>query len=192
MWNIWGLIVIVSLTLSCTPSTLRAGLYFFKDKRGVLHITNVAPPTALLERRCGQGHFKGISPQLWSHIEDASLSSGIDPLLLAALVLVESGGDPRAHSKKGAIGLTQLMPKTAKDLRVNPFDPVENLRGGAQYLRYLMERFDGDLIMALAAYNAGPGAVEKRGGIPPYRETHQYVKKVLITWRELTNWFSGQ
>jgi len=115
-----------------------------------------------------------ISPM----IAQAAALEGVPPNLLAALVEVESGGNPRAVSPAGAIGLTQLMPSTARALGVNPYDPWENLLGGARYLRQQYERF-GDWALALAAYNAGPGAVQKYGGIPPYRETQEYVRKVL-------------
>jgi soluble lytic murein transglycosylase-like protein len=107
--------------------------------------------------------------------EEASL----DPALVAAVAAVESGFNPRAVSPAGAVGVMQLMPGTAAELGVSdPFDPAQNVRAGARYLRNLLDRF-GKLELALAAYNAGPGAVERYGGIPPYRETVEYVKKVL-------------
>lgn len=98
--------------------------------------------------------------------------------LFLALIQQESGWNSNARSHVGAIGLTQLMPGTAKDLNVNPHDPVQNLRGGAKYLREQFDRF-GDWRLALAAYNAGPGAVRKYGGVPPYRETRNYVRRIL-------------
>ncbi|MGD9644021.1 MAG: lytic transglycosylase domain-containing protein [Elusimicrobiales bacterium] len=104
---------------------------------------------------------------------------GIPENLFVSLVWHESGFNPRAVSRAGAMGLTQLMPATARALGVrNPFDPVENLEGGARYLRQQYERF-GRWDLALAAYNAGPGAVSRYGGIPPYRETQNYVRSVL-------------
>lgn len=97
--------------------------------------------------------------------------------LFARLIQQESAWNPKARSHKGAIGLAQLMPATARTLGVNPMDPVQNLDGGARYLRQMFDRF-GRWPLALAAYNAGPGAVQKHGGIPPYRETQNYVKVI--------------
>lgn len=102
----------------------------------------------------------------------------IPETLFLALIQQESGWNSNARSPVGAIGLAQLMPGTAKDLKVNPYDPKQNLRGGAKYLREQYDRF-GDWRLALAAYNAGPGAVMKYGGVPPYRETRNYVRRIL-------------
>lgn len=113
-------------------------------------------------------------------IERHSLAQSLDPKLVRALIQAESGYNRRALSNKGAIGLMQLMPGTAKDLRVSdPWNADENVRGGTTYLRQLIDRFSGRLEWAVAAYNAGPGAVERYGGIPPYRETREYVRRVL-------------
>lgn len=112
-----------------------------------------------------------------------SEAQDLDPKLVMALIQAESNYNARAVSKKGAIGLMQLMPGTAKLLRVSdPFDPDENVRGGTTYLRKMIDRFAGRIEFAVAAYNAGPGAVEKHGGIPPYRETRDYVRKVLALY----------
>ncbi len=94
------------------------------------------------------------------------------------LITTESNWDPFVTSPRGAVGLTQLMPRTALELNVNPWDAHQNLEGGARYLRQQHDRF-GSWELALAAYNAGPGAVEKYGGIPPYKETQEYVQKIL-------------
>lgn len=108
---------------------------------------------------------------------------GLSARLVQAVVQVESGYNPRALSNRGAMGLMQLMPETARDLAVaDPYDPEENIRGGTTYLRQMLVRF-GDLEHSLAAYNAGPTTVEKHRGVPPYRETHDYVRKVLALFR---------
>jgi soluble lytic murein transglycosylase-like protein len=104
---------------------------------------------------------------------------GIDPQLVMAVIAVESAFNPRAVSPKNAQGLMQLMPETAARFGVSdPFDEKENVRGGTTYLRDLLKRFDGDLVLALAAYNAGEGAIVSSGGVPPYRETRDYVERV--------------
>lgn len=104
---------------------------------------------------------------------------GLDPLLMRAVMLAESAGKARARSPKGAIGLMQLMPATARRFGVDPYDPPQNILGGARYLRFLMDYFNGDVTRAIAGYNAGEGAVDKYGGVPPYRETRNYVTRVL-------------
>lgn len=113
-------------------------------------------------------------------IERHSLAHDLDPKLVRAVIQAESGYNQRALSNKGAIGLMQLMPATARYLRVgNPWNAEENVRGGTKYLRQLLDRFAGKVELAVAAYNAGPGAVERHRGIPPYRETREYVRRVL-------------
>ncbi len=108
---------------------------------------------------------------------------GLDPRLVQAVVQVESGYNPRALSNKGAIGLMQLMPGTARDLRVDdPWNPDQNVSGGTEYLRRMLDFFSGDLELALAAYNAGPQAVLEHAGIPPYAQTQAYVRKVLCLY----------
>jgi soluble lytic murein transglycosylase-like protein len=115
-----------------------------------------------------------------AEIDAAAATNGIDPALLKGLVSQESGFDPNARSGAGALGLTQLMPGTAASLGVsNPLDPAQSLQGGAKYLRQQLDRFGGDERLALAAYNAGPGAVARYGGVPPYSETQNYVNSVM-------------
>lgn len=112
-------------------------------------------------------------------VERAAAAAEISPALLAALVWQESRWDAGAVSPKGAMGLTQLMPGTARDLGVDPKDPNANLAGGARYLRQLLDTFQGDVVKALAAYNAGPGRVLKANGVPAIRETRAYVASVV-------------
>ena len=122
----------------------------------------------------------GASSAFDAQINAAAASNGIDPALLKGLVSQESGFNPNARSGAGAVGLTQLMPGTASALGVtNPLDPAQSLQGGAKYLREQLDRFGGDEQLALAAYNAGPGAVQKYGGVPPYAETQNYVTSVM-------------
>ena len=123
-----------------------------------------------------------------SIIEKAAVSSAVPPNLLRAVIVVESGFNSRAVSKRGAVGLMQLMPATASRFGVsNLYDPKENVHAGAQYLKFLMDRFGHNVMLALAAYNAGEEAVDRNGGqIPPFRETMAYVPKVLKIYRMLT------
>jgi soluble lytic murein transglycosylase-like protein len=112
-----------------------------------------------------------------------SQAQSLDRKLVHAVIQVESGFNQRARSQKGAMGLMQLIPATASRYQVqDPYDPDENMRGGTQYLRHLIDRFPGRLDLAVAAYNAGPGAVERYNGIPPYRETRDYVQRVLTLY----------
>lgn len=119
------------------------------------------------------------------YVSQNARAQRIDPALIEAIIENESSFDPYATSPAGARGLMQLMPETAASLGVDdPYDPAQNLRGGSRYLRELLDRF-GNVDLAVAAYNAGPGAVERFGGIPPYVETRRYVRNVLSRYREL-------
>jgi soluble lytic murein transglycosylase-like protein len=122
----------------------------------------------------------GDATQYDGLINDAAQRNGVDPALLKGLIRQESNFDPNAGSSAGASGLTQLMPATASGLGVSDTtDPAQAIEGGAKYLRQQLDRFGGDQAKALAAYNAGPGAVQRFGGVPPYAETQAYVQKVL-------------
>jgi len=124
--------------------------------------------------------------QVLRDIHTLAQQYGIDPLLVEAIVLQESGGNAHIRSSAGAIGLMQLMPGTAAALGVtNALDPIQNLRGGITYLLEMLHEFHGNLRLALAAYNAGPYAVKAYGGIPPYQQTQQYVRDVLAIYHRV-------
>ena len=120
-----------------------------------------------------------VPQQYEAALKQAAQAANISPALLAAVVWQESRWNPQAVSRKGAMGLAQLMPATARILGVNPADPIANLNGGARYLRQLLDQFDGDVERALAAYNAGPGRVRSAGGVPAIAETKAYVTSIV-------------
>ncbi|MEB3245496.1 MAG: lytic transglycosylase domain-containing protein [Vampirovibrionales bacterium] len=131
-----------------------------------------------------QGAVNGTSaPAFESIIQENAIKHRVPPALIQAVIQQESAFNPNAISKAGAQGLMQLMPGTAKTLGVqNAFDPAQNIAGGTKYLSQLLGQFNGNIPLALAAYNAGPGAVNKYHAVPPYAETQQYVKKVLSNY----------
>jgi soluble lytic murein transglycosylase-like protein len=127
-----------------------------------------------------------VSNRYNRHINSAASRYQVDPLLIKAIVKVESDFNQYAVSEKGALGLMQLMPDTIQDMQVlNPFDPEDNIHGGTRYLKKNLERFGNDLELSLAAYNAGPEKVRARGRVPDFPETKHYVKKVLENYRRL-------
>jgi transglycosylase-like protein with SLT domain len=153
-----------------------------QEPAAVLTMTDIAPAVIQPQRRPLEARpFAEL-------IETVALKHGIDPALVHAVVEAESNYQPTAKSQVGARGLMQVMPSTARDLGVRSarmlFDPQENLEAGVKYLKWLLERFDGDLTSAIAAYNAGPGAVQKYDGIPPFPETEHYVRKVLSNFQQ--------
>lgn len=163
---------------------------FAADGLSFAEVTDIAPQAPPISGPIGKNApldpmgpgFKlsgGPSPELRDMIARAANEVGVDAGLLTALVESESGFNPAAVSAKGALGLTQLMPSTARSLGVdNPLDPWQNLQGGAKYLQQMLTQFP-DLRTALAAYNAGPGAVTRYGGVPPFPETRSYVDRIM-------------
>jgi len=129
---------------------------------------------------------KGSPAGIEALINEYSNKYGVDPLLALAVAKVESNLNPKVVSPKGAVGVMQLMPSTARELGVeNLYAPSENIEGGIKYLRFLSDKYQGDIDMVLAAYNAGIGVVEKYNGVPPYKETQSYISKVKEMYRRL-------
>jgi soluble lytic murein transglycosylase len=168
------------------PALAGGTIWTFTDANGVVHFTNVpqgrqyqplADAAFSARTRVPQhGQYDGI-------IGRTAREQRVQPALVKAVIAAESNFDASAVSHKGAQGLMQLMPGTAAELGVgDPFQPIDNVRGGTLYLRQMLDRY-GDVERALAAYNAGPSAVDRFGGIPPYRETRDYVRRVLAYYR---------
>ncbi len=184
----------------CRPRAGMADIYQYTDKDGVVHFTNLGagnskskrlrstvtaqhskttPPPAPAPSRARLASSKYPSTYV-DIINTACGRHGIDPALVHAIVKVESDFNPYALSQKGAMGLMQLMPQTAVVMNVgNSFNPDENIAGGVKYLRYLIDRYEGNLPLALAAYNSGETAVKKWGTIPPFPETQNYVQRIM-------------
>lgn len=143
-----------------------------------------APSAALAARAAFAMRSSGPGVGAWhAAIQSAAAQTGVSAALLSSVMQEESGGNPLAVSPVGAIGLMQLMPATAAGLGVNPWNPAQNILGGARYLAEQLARFQGNVPDALAAYNAGPGAVQMFGGVPPYRQTEQYVANVMALYQ---------
>jgi soluble lytic murein transglycosylase len=174
-----ALVVILGVVLP-----VEADIYRYIDGNGVMHFTNV--PTSSIQN---YKLFLKEKPQITNRystekydslISDASERHGVSFPLLKAIIKAESDFDPHAVSKKGATGLMQIMPENFKPLGIrDPFDPRENINAGARYFKQMYDRFKGKLALSLAAYNAGPTAVDRYKTIPPYEETEEYVRRVL-------------
>ncbi len=178
-------IFLISAVCMVVLSTLPAAadIYMYIDSQGIMHFTN-APTSSDYQvyikdrphRRSGRTDTKRFD----RYINEAAMLHGVDFPLLKAVIRAESAFNPEAVSKKGALGLMQIMPANLKAFQVHdPFDPWQNIMGGARYLKTLLERFKGQVPLALAAYNAGPRTVDVHRGIPPIPETEAYVKRVM-------------
>lgn len=170
-----------------TPSNLRMNTGGSHPGVSFEHLVNSMAEDKRFKPAAGVGGaspWKGDPKDFDGMISDAAKKHGVDESLVRAVIKQESGFNPKATSGCGAQGLMQLMPDTAKELGCgNAYDPYQNIMAGSKYLRQLMDRFDGNMTKAIAGYNAGPGAVEQYGGLPPYAETQNYVSKVLENFR---------
>ena len=180
-------LLLTASVLLAVPAT--AQIYAWRDANGTLVLSDrkldsgartYSVPGAPRIRVTRPMRPRAARERFESLIREHASRQSLRPELVRAVIQVESGFDPRARSPKGAMGLMQLMPATARELGVrNPYDPAENIRGGTTYLRRLIDKYDGNEELALAAYNAGSKTVDRYGGrVPPYRETREYVKKV--------------
>jgi len=182
------------------PRVVRGQVYAYLDKHGVRNYTSVRPaglpaasvrtiPYSYIEKCYACGALPGLNfrtlrlnvAAYQDEIRAAAREHGVEEAIVRAIIHAESAFNPNALSRVGAQGLMQLMPATASRFGVaNPFDAAQNIRGGVQYLAWLLKRFNGNLTLAAAGYNAGEGAVDKYGGVPPYSETQRYVQRVGV------------
>jgi soluble lytic murein transglycosylase-like protein len=177
--------------LLLTAVSVHADIYRYEDDEGIVHFTDAPTDRRFKvfmrdlkkdkQLRTKMQLASSVNPAEYEHIiSTCATKYGVNPCLIKAVIHAESGYNPNAVSRKGASGLMQLMPGTARSLKVsNSFDPQDNVEGGVKYLRFLLDTFRGDVSLAVAAYNAGLSKVAKYGGIPPYNETRTYVNRVL-------------
>jgi soluble lytic murein transglycosylase len=190
--------VFIILFLLLCPTVVPADIYRSVDKDGVVCFTNHPSGEGELvvkegpkERPSTPAMSRAYSPEassngwIYDYADRYSRANNLPPALVKAILKAESNGHRLAVSNKGAMGCMQLMPFTSKRFKVaDPFDPVQNIEGGILYIRELLTQFQGNLVNTVAAYNAGPGAVRKYGGVPPYSETRGYVKRVMSLYRQ--------
>jgi soluble lytic murein transglycosylase-like protein len=179
--------LLIGLVLLAGTTQAQSALYQYRDADGVVHLANYRPDSRY-QRVAPAAHMTARPDQrsaLRALIDATALDHGLDHRLLHAMIAVESGYDPTAVSPKGAIGLMQVMPATGARFGADDLnDPRQNLAAGARYLKSLLMKFDGNLPLAIAAYNAGEGAVVRyRNAIPPFAETRGYVARVLARYR---------
>jgi soluble lytic murein transglycosylase-like protein len=179
-----GAVIVASVWLA--PAGLQAEIYQYVSPNGTISLTNVPSDARYRKIEVESARFHSIlsERELEPLIKRHSSQQQLHPALIRAVIKAESNFDPRAVSRAGAVGLMQLMPQTAVRLDVRDmFDPDENVGGGTKYLRQLLDRFHGNLPLALAAYNAGENIVDRYQSLPPIDETRQYVRKVLRYYR---------
>ena len=179
----WLATTIMLLFVLLLVGEAKADIFVYKDPQGVLHFSNAPTGTGYrtaIREGVGGSRASTFDPGRFEDmIRDASGRYGVDPDLVRAVIKAESDFNETARSHKGAQGLMQLMPETARLHNVsNVYDPEENIDGGVRHLRLLLDRYQGDLQLTLAAYNAGIKAVEKHAGIPPFSETREYIRRV--------------
>jgi len=189
----------ITTLLAASSVAANAKIYTYLDAQGLRHYTDVpdnkryrllvlSPQDRTASGDRYDWQLLAKASQYDSIIEHAAVSAAVEPNLLRAVIVVESGFNSHAVSKRGAVGLMQLMPATASRFGVsNPYDARQNVHGGARYLKFLIDRFGRDIRLALAAYNAGEDAVNRNGGqIPPFSETMAYVPRVLKIYKMLS------
>ncbi len=184
--------LLVVFFLACLfPGFSRADIYRYIDSEGIVHYTNTPTSSGFklyIREKKVEPNIGPVSKAYDAIIKKAQIKYGIAFSLIKAVIHAESGFNPRAVSKKGAKGLMQIMPDNYKALSVSdPFDPFQNIMGGTRYLKQLLNRYDAKLPLALAAYNAGPTAVDLYRRIPPYTETQNYVQKVMTLYNRYKN-----
>jgi len=182
--KLFGILIFALVSIFVSVLPLQADIFRYIDENGVMHFTNA--PTSSIQRYRLFLKEKPLVTRRYSTeqyddlISDASERYGVSFPLLKAIIKAESDFDPLAVSKKGASGLMQIMPQNFEPLGIkDPFDPWQNINAGARYFKQMYDRFNGKLSLSLAAYNAGPTAVDRYKTIPPYEETEEYVRRVL-------------